>query len=81
MNDPVESNALRLYQTFQYLFADLILSFNERKVSQDFFFDLNTIQAFKLIEVELGFVYDIVYTKVAVAHKWVGYMFRLIGSA
>ncbi|OAY69218.1 hypothetical protein ACMD2_11649, partial [Ananas comosus] len=80
--DPVESNAFRLYQTFQYLFADLILSFNEREVSRKFFFQLDTAEkAFQVIEVELGFVYDIVYTKAAVVHSRLGYGLRPIGSA
>nr|CAD1832896.1 unnamed protein product [Ananas comosus var. bracteatus] len=34
-----------------------------------------------VIEVELGFVYDIVYTKAAVVHSRLGYALRLIGSA
>nr|CAD1832171.1 unnamed protein product [Ananas comosus var. bracteatus] len=72
----------RLYQTFQYLFADLILSFNEREVSRKFFFQLDTAEkAFQVIEVELGFVYDIVYTKAAVVHSRLGYGLRPIGSA
>ncbi|OAY69887.1 hypothetical protein ACMD2_18961 [Ananas comosus] len=81
-DNPIESNAFQLYQTFQYLFADLILSFNEREVSRKFFFQLDTAkEAFQVIEVELGFVYDIVYTKATVVHRRLGYALRPIGSA
>nr|CAD1841170.1 unnamed protein product [Ananas comosus var. bracteatus] len=80
-DSPVESTAFRLYQKFQYLFADLILSFKERNVSKKFFSDLDADKAFELIEVELGFVYDIVYTKAAAVHTRAGYALRLIGSA
>ncbi|XP_020081605.1 uncharacterized protein LOC109705281 [Ananas comosus] len=80
-DNPIESNAFQLYQTFQYLFADLILSFNEREVSRKFFSQLDAAKAFQVIEVELGFVYDIVYTKAAVVHSRLGYALRPIGSA
>nr|CAD1841229.1 unnamed protein product [Ananas comosus var. bracteatus] len=43
--------------------------------------DLDADKAFELIEVELGFVYDIVYTKAAAVHTRAGYALRLIGSA
>ncbi|OAY64801.1 hypothetical protein ACMD2_17916 [Ananas comosus] len=77
--DPVESNAFRLCQTFQCLFADLVLNFNECKAS---IYRLGTAEeAFELIEVELGFIYDIIYTKAAVVHSWLEYALRLIGSA
>nr|CAD1832895.1 unnamed protein product [Ananas comosus var. bracteatus] len=41
----------------------------------------STKEAFQVIEVELGFVYDIVYTKATVVHRRLGYALRPIGSA
>ncbi|OAY80212.1 hypothetical protein ACMD2_09662 [Ananas comosus] len=81
IDDPVESNAFRLCQTFQCLFADLVLNFNECEASRAFFFRLDAAEAFQVIKVELGFIYDIIYTKAAVVHSWLGYALRLIGSA
>nr|CAD1832169.1 unnamed protein product [Ananas comosus var. bracteatus] len=47
IDDPVESNAFRLCQTFQCLFADLVLNFNECEASRAFFFRLDAAEAFR----------------------------------
>ena len=52
-----------LFQTFKQLFSDLILSVQDIKNSQSYFQKVSFKEAFKVIEVELGFMYDVLYTK------------------
>ncbi|KAM7522644.1 hypothetical protein LguiA_012546 [Lonicera macranthoides] len=51
------------------LFADLILSFQDLEKSLSFFYYCSWEDAFKVIEVELGFIYDILYTKATINHS------------
>ncbi|KAK9997282.1 hypothetical protein SO802_021968 [Lithocarpus litseifolius] len=46
-------------------FSDLILSFQDRKNSRSFFLDTKMTykKAFEVIEIELGFMYDLLHTK------------------
>ncbi|KAJ3679721.1 hypothetical protein LUZ60_017732 [Juncus effusus] len=69
--------AYEFFQTFKRLFVDLILSFENRKESQDYFLHLQANEAYKVIEVELYFMYDILHTKANVIHTWYGWLFRL----
>lgn len=48
------------------LVQDLILSFQDYKESWSFFHKHSWEMAFKVVEVELGFVYDVLYTKAMV---------------
>ncbi|KAK4591348.1 hypothetical protein RGQ29_021523 [Quercus rubra] len=52
-----------MFQTFKQLFSDLILSIQDIKNSQSYFQKVSFEEAFKVIEVELGFMYDVFYTK------------------
>ncbi|KAL4597582.1 hypothetical protein ACB092_11G000900 [Castanea dentata] len=63
------------------LFADLILGINERKASRDIFEhkDMGSDKAFKIIEIELGFIYDLLYTKAKVVYSYMGIGRRIIG--
>ncbi|XP_076911480.1 uncharacterized protein LOC143569473 [Bidens hawaiensis] len=63
---------------FKRLFVDLILGFQPRDESQAFFekHDYNT--AFEVIEVELGFAYDVFYTKAPIIYTRFGLFFRLM---
>jgi hypothetical protein len=81
----VEVRAFEFFQTFRRLFVNLILSFKERRMSQAFFLDqsedeLQPSTAFEVIEVELNFIYDMVYTKAPVAHSRCGWLLRLFCS-
>ncbi|KAJ3698879.1 hypothetical protein LUZ61_002584 [Rhynchospora tenuis] len=75
--------AYQFYQNFRRLFVDLILSFDERAISQEYFLSENTDsnKAFTVVEMELNYIYDVTYTKAAVIHTHKGYVSRFIGSA
>ncbi|XP_062187860.1 uncharacterized protein LOC133891154 [Phragmites australis] len=77
----VEARAYEFFLIFRRLFVNLILSFKERRLSQAFFLqDLEASQAFDVIEVELNFIYDMVYTKAPVAHTRAGWVLRFVCS-
>ncbi|XP_059637433.1 uncharacterized protein LOC132279468 [Cornus florida] len=76
--DKFKLEAYRLFQTFKRLFVDLILSFQDRDKSQSYFRDLTSKDAFHVIEVELGFAFDILYTKAPVVYTVAGCMLRLV---
>ncbi|KAI9159962.1 hypothetical protein LWI28_003775 [Acer negundo] len=67
-----------LFKRFRYLFADLILSISERKESYSKFENKSAKEAFKLVAVELGFMYDVLYTKVTIIYSPYGIRFRFI---
>eukprot|EP00257_Ricinus_communis_P010067 XP_002529493.2 uncharacterized protein LOC8287653 [Ricinus communis] len=73
-------DAAYLFSTFKRLFADLILSFQDLESSRLFFQDEQTAweKAFKVIEIELGFMYDLLYTKAIVTHTYLGSFLRII---
>ncbi|KAI3724676.1 hypothetical protein L2E82_36461 [Cichorium intybus] len=74
----VISHAYDLFRTFKRLFVDLILTFEDRDSSQSYFRHLNSSEAFSVIEIELGFAYDMLYTKASVVYTFVGFICRLI---
>ncbi|GJS93835.1 disease resistance protein [Tanacetum coccineum] len=63
---------------FKRLFVDLILGFHPRDESQSFFEKQEYDTAFEVIEVELGFAYDIFYTKAPIIYTPFGLFFRLM---
>ncbi|KAF3951259.1 hypothetical protein CMV_023070 [Castanea mollissima] len=67
-----------LFQNFKRLFVDLILSSNDRVKSQYFFKEISLDEAFKVIEMELGLMYDMLYTKAKIIHSFQGRILRLI---
>ncbi|KAG1347205.1 1-phosphatidylinositol 4,5-bisphosphate phosphodiesterase beta-1 [Cocos nucifera] len=71
------SNAHRFFHTFKRLIVDLILTFHDRNESRSFFLQLrDPLQAFKVIEIELSFIYEVLYTKSTVIHTVVGPFLR-----
>lgn len=62
-NGKLIPEAYNLFQTFKRLFADIILSFQDRDSSRSYFQDLKPEIAFAVVEVELGFTFDVLYTK------------------
>lgn len=65
---------------FKRLFVDLILGFHPRDVSQSFFEQKEYDTAFEVIEVELGFAYDVFYTKAPIIYTHFGLCFRIMTS-
>ncbi|XP_039155756.1 uncharacterized protein LOC120287129 [Eucalyptus grandis] len=71
--------AKRLINIFQRLFADLPLSKDDSRISQSVLENKNALSAFKIIEIELGFVYDLLYTKaMAIYTNW-GFARHIVG--
>ncbi|GKV14849.1 hypothetical protein SLEP1_g25658 [Rubroshorea leprosula] len=75
-DDLVKADAL--FQTFKSLFADLILSYNDLDSSQCLFEDMSDENAFNVIGIELGFMYDLVYTKAPAIYTLWGFVRRFI---
>ncbi|KAA8526873.1 hypothetical protein F0562_008898 [Nyssa sinensis] len=71
----------KFFKTFKGLIVDLMFSFHERNESRNFFFERNSKDAFKVMEVELNFMYDVLYTKMDVVHTKFAYFRRLLCSA
>ncbi|XP_038679233.1 uncharacterized protein LOC119980560 [Tripterygium wilfordii] len=73
-------DGIYLFDIFKKLFANQILSFQDVKISRSFFHDkdMNSEKAFKVIEVELGLMYDILYTRAALSCTWLGNFLRLV---
>ncbi|KAM5580063.1 hypothetical protein ABKV19_009682 [Rosa sericea] len=74
----VVRHAHHFFQIFKGLIVDLIFSFHERYESRVIFHERNSEEAFKLIAVELNFIYEALFTKVVVVHSKLGYFFRAI---
>jgi len=74
----VIADASRFFVIFKRLFANLILSFQERTRSQATFLRLTPEQAYKVIEIELSLMYDTLHSKAAVIHTWYGRLLRCL---
>ncbi|XP_052194278.1 uncharacterized protein LOC127802484 [Diospyros lotus] len=65
-------------QAFKGLIADLIFDSFHWDSSRGFFMNLTAKDAFKIVEVELNFLYEILYTKVVVIQGLAGFCLRFI---
>ncbi|KAF9685494.1 hypothetical protein SADUNF_Sadunf03G0060400 [Salix dunnii] len=77
----VVQKAYYYFNIFKGLIVDLIFSFKDRNDSRNFFLRINAGDALKVIEVELNFMYEVLYTKAVVVHSirgYVGYVSRLL---
>ncbi|XP_039140081.1 uncharacterized protein LOC120277344 [Dioscorea cayenensis subsp. rotundata] len=72
------SKAHYFFKTFKRLTVDLILTFHDRNESQSFFLKRSPAQAFKLIEFELSFIYEELFTKSTALHTVAGPFLRLL---
>jgi hypothetical protein len=77
-----ESQAYAFFGIFRRLFVDLILSSKQRSMARSFFLERERKagEAFEIMELELGFIYNMVYTKGPVVHTWIGCVLRAVGS-
>ncbi|WCJ30727.1 hypothetical protein M5689_012267 [Euphorbia peplus] len=77
----IVAEAHNYFKIFKGLIVDLVFSFRERDESRKFFHALTPQDAFRVIEAELNFMYEVLYTKVAVVHSSLGSCFRLVASS
>ncbi|XP_031384941.1 uncharacterized protein LOC116198826 isoform X2 [Punica granatum] len=70
--------ASSLFQIFNLLFVDLILSLSDLGSSKSMFKDMASENAFRIIEIELSFMFDILYTKGIILYKRWGILGRII---
>ncbi|RDX94609.1 hypothetical protein CR513_22987, partial [Mucuna pruriens] len=70
--------AHKFLKTFKPLFADLILSFHDVLESRLSLQNGNGKKVFQVMEVELGFMYDLFYTKADVTYSFMGSFLRLV---
>ncbi|KAK1398660.1 hypothetical protein POM88_008523 [Heracleum sosnowskyi] len=66
------------FTAFKGLVVDLILSIHERNQSREFFLAVSCEDAFRLVEVELNYLYDVLFTKLSVLHHKIAYFFRTL---
>ncbi|KAG2666285.1 hypothetical protein I3760_15G051000 [Carya illinoinensis] len=67
------------FKIFKGLIVDLI-SHNDRNESRNFFLKRKPEDALKVLEVELNFIYEVLYTKFFVIHDLIGYLLRSVSS-
>ncbi|KAK9936223.1 hypothetical protein M0R45_013074 [Rubus argutus] len=70
--------AYYLFESFKGLIVGFLLSSKDRELSRDFFLKRTYTGAFKLIEYELSFMYEVLHTKVIVVRHKIGYTLRLL---
>lgn len=68
------------FGTFKRLFANLILSYQDLESSRSYLHGehMTWEKAFKVIEIEVGFMYDLLYTKTVVIHTYLSSCLRSI---
>ncbi|EAZ02516.1 hypothetical protein OsI_24619 [Oryza sativa Indica Group] len=77
----LEAIAYEFFTMFRLLYVDINLSYKERTISQAYFLDRHDMtvdKAFEVMEVELNYLYDMVYTKAPVSHSSAGCVLRFI---
>ena len=57
---------------FRHLYADLVLSFSDRKNSESIIRYLSPEEAFQVVEMEISFMYDVLCTKATVVYSLLG---------
>ncbi|RWR84770.1 hypothetical protein CKAN_01359600 [Cinnamomum micranthum f. kanehirae] len=72
--------AHKFFDKFKGLIVELIFSFHERDESRNAFLEKSPDDAFKVVEFELSFVYEVLFTKAVVVHDMRGYILRAICS-
>ncbi|KAH6809215.1 hypothetical protein C2S51_026998 [Perilla frutescens var. frutescens] len=77
----VLQKAYRFFGTFKKLFADLILSFQDRETSVSYFEKLRWNDAFRIVEIELGLVFDLFYTKSPLVFTKTGIFLRVFSCS
>ncbi|GMN52396.1 hypothetical protein TIFTF001_021537 [Ficus carica] len=77
----VVQHAYYFFLNFMNLIVDqLVLLISDRDESRQYFHDISSEDAFKVLSVELNFFYEVLYTKAVVVHCKAGYFFRFMSS-
>ena len=63
---------------FRHLYADLILSLDDQHKSEGIIRYVSSEEAFKVVEAELSFFYDVLYTKAVVVYSPLGILLRTV---
>ncbi|GKB27439.1 calcium uniporter protein [Tanacetum coccineum] len=71
----------QFFKTFKGLVVDMIFSRRERNQSRDFFLNRTAKDAFKVVEVELNFIYEVLFTKLPVVFHIFGAISRFFSLA
>ncbi|KAL3735203.1 hypothetical protein ACJRO7_024354 [Eucalyptus globulus] len=69
--------AYGLLQMFKCLFVELILSHDEKNISKSIFKVMDYEKAFRIVEIELGFIDDMLHTKAMVLYTKQGLSLRM----
>jgi len=77
----VIKGAYNYFNTFKGLVVDMIFSFQERSNSRTYLLNLTAVDALRVIEVELNFIYQAFYTKTTIIESWLGLSFRSVSFA
>lgn len=70
--------AYGFFKKFKGLFVDSIFTFKDRKESRSFFLKTTAEWAFRVVEIELSFAYDVLYTKASVSRTVAGLAIRTV---
>ncbi|XP_023733527.1 uncharacterized protein LOC111881365 [Lactuca sativa] len=73
--------AYQFFETFKGLVVDMIFSRKERNQSRDFFLNRTAKDAFKVVEIELNFIYEVLFTKLPVVFGLTGAISRFFSLA
>ncbi|KAF5949691.1 hypothetical protein HYC85_011684 [Camellia sinensis] len=76
----VVKNGYMFFQIIKRLIVFLTFTFPERHKSRKIFLEMTCKDAFRVMEMELNFMYDALYTKMVVVQRKIGYAFRFICS-
>nr|XP_048335495.1 uncharacterized protein LOC107422203 [Ziziphus jujuba var. spinosa] len=68
------------FESFKGLIIGILLSSNVRESSRSFFLRRSADEAFRLVENELNFIYDVLHTKIVVVRNKFGYTIRFLSS-
>ncbi|KAL0009846.1 hypothetical protein SO802_004954 [Lithocarpus litseifolius] len=76
VNDPLENadilqNAYNFFKIFKQLLADVIVNFHDIENSRIIIKNVSSEDTFKMIEIELGFIYDVFHSKAVVLYSFV----------
>ncbi|KAK7333528.1 hypothetical protein VNO80_30303 [Phaseolus coccineus] len=74
----VMKGAYDYFNTLKGLIVDMIFSFQERRNIRTYMLRRTAVDALRVIEVELNFIYQAFYTKTTIIESWLGLSFRFV---